>query len=1209
MDISALLSPSDDSSPMAMGTKAPTASPRPHSRPPFRETNSSSSVNSLLNDTSASPLSNPRYSPRKGSVTSWYTHTMEKSRDEQMVDVSRTSRVSSVDESRRSSLSPVDSTIDEPAEKVEPLSEADYERIANLLEFITDRPYQYESHVEYISLLHRGFLAHQADYTRCEPYPLFADLRKAREEMIDRFPMKESMWVEWISDEATVAKELEERLAVVELCARAVDEEGGSVKLWKAYAEFMQSQYLGTDLHDPKGKGKGVMSAEDRAAMKEIFKMESVIDVYKQGALKTINNIAESHEIWDRYRDLVMRDLEAEPTPAKLDYVRNLYKDHLQVPHANIADTFSAFSSFVTQYDNANYESIMVNTNKLFAAAQAKYHDRELYELRLQREKDSLENEWAAWSDYLQWETNQPKRKLDIEMACALYERCLLRFGERARVWEDYVYFVLEKANDPSTTIPLLKRATRHCPWSGTLWAQYIIALERSFKPFEEVSEVKHKATTTGMLDLSGLEEVLKVNIAWCEFLKRRAFESDAGEDDFDMAEMGISEAVTETGKDDPEYRLQRIHINFCTLAKRIEAARSIWRELAKEHGNSYEYWLRQYQWELAHGSKETAGSVLKVAVARTTLDWPEKILETWKCHVEDYGNVRQVEEMMIKYRKLMTAVVERRQKEATAAAEQAAQQAVHAEQYQAEKAPASETASEKRKRRRSIAEADDHITKKSKPAESVIEEETPAEHQPPSETSVAKRDRENRTLFVKGLPPSCPEVKVRQFFRGCGNINSIKVINEKDGDSATSTVEFESREDVLTAQTKDMKFVEGRQVRVQVGTGTTLYVTNFPPTADEAYIRDLFKDCGEIVDIRFPSLKFNTHRRFCYVQFLSVEQARKATELDGKQLGEKETLVAKISAPNQKKERSGAVYDGREVYIRNIHFHATERDVKTLFEKYGKIEKVRLPPGPKPGSHKGFGFVVFSSKEEAEASLELNGTPLKSRILEVSIAQTNPGKHKPVSNRSISPSPSPSTAKDTDNAHPNGANNKNRDTASPAPQTQVPSFDTIQKKTLGIMNLPDTVNDAKIRSLFEKFGPLRKVTLRPDHAGAIVEYENVNDAGKASLAMDGTEVAGKRIKIGSLPELMLQRPEKKETKGFVKGGKEAGGGGAAMFRPLSLRGVGAGGRGTGQKRKTGLGFTGGLARREKTGEEGKEVEAGKGGKSNEDFKKMFLES
>lgn len=76
-----------------------------------------------------------------------------------------------------------------------------------------------------------------------------------------------------------------------------------------------------------------------------------------------------------------------------------------------------------------------------------------------------------------------------------------------------------------------------------------------------------------------------------------------------------------------------------------------------------------------------------------------------------------------------------------------------------------------------------------------------------------------------------------------CGTINGLKIIIEKDGKSSTATVEFDTKEDVLAAQTRDGKYVEGRPIEVQIGTGSTLYVTNFPPSADEAYIRNLFKD------------------------------------------------------------------------------------------------------------------------------------------------------------------------------------------------------------------------------------------------------------------------------------------------------------------------------------------------------------------------------
>jgi squamous cell carcinoma antigen recognized by T-cells 3 len=76
-----------------------------------------------------------------------------------------------------------------------------------------------------------------------------------------------------------------------------------------------------------------------------------------------------------------------------------------------------------------------------------------------------------------------------------------------------------------------------------------------------------------------------------------------------------------------------------------------------------------------------------------------------------------------------------------------------------------------------------------------------------------------------------------------CGTINSIKILLNSDGISTTATIEFDSKEDVLAAQTRDMKKFDGNEIEVYVGTGSTLYVTNYPPTADEAYIRDLFAD------------------------------------------------------------------------------------------------------------------------------------------------------------------------------------------------------------------------------------------------------------------------------------------------------------------------------------------------------------------------------
>ena len=43
------------------------------------------------------------------------------------------------------------------------------------------------------------------------------------------------------------------------------------------------------------------------------------------------------------------------------------------------------------------------------------------------------------------------------------------------------------------------------------------------------------------------------------------------------------------------------------------------------------------------------------------------------------------------------------------------------------------------------------------------------------------------------------------------------------------------------------MKTFDGQSIEVQVGTGSTLFVTNFPPTADETYIREMFQKVGNL--------------------------------------------------------------------------------------------------------------------------------------------------------------------------------------------------------------------------------------------------------------------------------------------------------------------------------------------------------------------------
>lgn len=62
-----------------------------------------------------------------------------------------------------------------------------------------------------------------------------------------------------------------------------------------------------------------------------------------------------------------------------------------------------------------------------------------------------------------------------------------------------------------------------------------------------------------------------------------------------------------------------------------------------------------------------------------------------------------------------------------------------------------------------------------------------------------------------------------------------------EDGSTEVAMIEFNSREDAEAAQTRDQKTLDGNTIQVSFGSETTLFVTNFPPTADENYIRHMF--------------------------------------------------------------------------------------------------------------------------------------------------------------------------------------------------------------------------------------------------------------------------------------------------------------------------------------------------------------------------------
>ena len=188
----------------------------------------------------------------------------------------------------------------------------------------------------------------------------------------------------------------------------------------------------------------------------------------------------------------------------------------------------------------------------------------------------------------------------------------------------------------------------------------------------------------------------------------------------------------------------------------------------------------------------------------------------------------------------------------------------------------------------------------------------------------------------------------------------------------------------------------------------------------------------------------------------------------------------------------------------------------------------------------------------------------------------------------------------------------RNGDSARSPTDTGLSSKADRQARTLALMNIPDTVNDARIRSLTEPYGALVKIVLRPDHQGAIIEYVDTSDAGKASLRLDGYEIApGRSIHVGTVPEMLKQKEDRHTDKILVGRQKENMAGSSIMMNPGPIRRPGQGSRRGGLGMKRGGAFLGGANSGPKSDKlpEGTLNGTNVAGKSNDDFRAMMEKS
>lgn len=76
------------------------------------------------------------------------------------------------------------------------------------------------------------------------------------------------------------------------------------------------------------------------------------------------------------------------------------------------------------------------------------------------------------------------------------------------------------------------------------------------------------------------------------------------------------------------------------------------------------------------------------------------------------------------------------------------------------------------------------------------------------------------------------------------------------------------------------------------------------------------------------------------------------------------------------------------KLYVGNIDYAATEAELAAYFAQFGQVEFVNIPVNRYTGKARGFGFVSFVLKEDAERAMSLHGSEFKGRQIQVNFAK-----------------------------------------------------------------------------------------------------------------------------------------------------------------------------------------------------------------------------
>ena len=171
-----------------------------------------------------------------------------------------------------------------------------------------------------------------------------------------------------------------------------------------------------------------------------------------------------------------------------------------------------------------------------------------------------------------------------------------------------------------------------------------------------------------------------------------------------------------------------------------------------------------------------------------------------------------------------------------------------------------------------------------------------------------------------------------------------------------------------------------------------SLYIGNLAPGVTDQLLWDVFSIIGPVESCKVIRDKVGGHTSgFGFVDYYDHYTAAVAQEkMNGKRLYEFEMKVNWAQSGGTKEDTSTHYH----IFCGDLSPEVDDQALWNAFANFGTISEARITRDPATNRSKGYGFVSFRSKDDAERALrEMNGEWLGGRAIRCNWANTRPGR------------------------------------------------------------------------------------------------------------------------------------------------------------------------------------------------------------------------